>query len=267
MYISYEHQFVQIAVPRTASVSSCAAIRQSDITHSSDVFYSVPEQQGGEFPKSDSLLFGRNLSFFVEELGMSQDCLKSQPSYTGNELGKAVSLKLSEELKKSILLHHLTPSHLLTLGLLTSEQLENFNLFGFVRDPIERWVSRTFLSMQLAGITENKLEILTDFIRSGKFSRSDTASNIVASKMKDYFFHEGTQVVTPYRYSNMETVVSDFIASKGGTRPDPFPTVGVINVIPEEFRAPVAGWMPSDCLTALQEHYAEDINFYNSVES
>jgi len=254
MYISYEHQLVQIGVPRTASVSACTALRQSDIANSTDVFCSIPEHRKAELPRSRTPMFNNHFSFFVKELGLAGEA----------EVGKLVGLKLPDWVKKCILLHHLTPTHLVRLGLLTEQQLTDFHTFGFVRDPLEKWVSDQFLIRHLANVNLPVLEYLTAFIRNGKFRNKHP---IVASKMKEYFFHDGVQVATAYPYLDVESVVGDVIASKGGSRPDPFPREGLLNVVPQEFREPIETWMPEDCVSALQEHYADDIAFYNSVVS
>jgi len=85
--------------------------------------------------------------------------------------------------------------------------------------------------------------------------------------MRDYFFYEGQQVATAHHYDDVETVVGSLIESSGGTKPSEFPQVGVLNATPPEFRRPVADWLPADCVTALQEYFADDIAFYNSVVS
>lgn len=271
MFISHQHQFAQIAVPRTASVSACAALRQSNISHDTDVFCSVPEQASGSLKKSSTALFDRHIAYFVGTLGLPEDILldRDKPTVTSavrSDMGYGLqaAMKLADWVKKGILLHHLTPSHLVRLGLLTEQQLADFNVFAFVRDPLERWVSGQFLVRQLGGVNQNSLAHLTNIVRSGSF-RGKNPSSLVTPMMRDYFFHDGQQVVTAYHYDDVETVVGDLIESSGGTRPSEFPQVGVINVVPQEFRAPIADWLPADCVNALQEYFADDIAFYNSV--
>lgn len=271
MYISYEHQLIQIGVPRTASVSACTALRQSDIVNPTDVFCSLPKHGNPELPHSRSALFDRHFSLFVKDLGLAGEKLFeyyassfASKDYGEAEVGKLIGLKLPDWVKKCILLHHLTPTHLVRLGLLTEQQLTDFHTFGFVRDPLEKWVSGQFLIRHLAKANLPVLENITAFIRNGKFRNKHP---IVESKMKNYFFHEGVQVATAYPYLDVESVVGDVIASKGGSRPDPFPRAGLLNVVPQEFREPIETWMPEDCVSALQEHYADDIAFYNSVVS
>lgn len=271
MFISYQHQFAQIAVPRTASVSVCAALRQSNIVSDSDVFCSVPENASGSLQKSSTTLFDKRITHFVEELGLPNDILFDRDKHTASPTTRAdmgygfhVAVRLSDLIKKGILLHHLTPSNLLRLGLLTEEQLIDFNVFGFVRDPLEKWVSGQFLVRQLGGVTENAVTHLTKLVRSGGF-HGKNPSSLVAPMMRDYFFHDGQQVATAYHYDNVDTVIGDLIESSGGTRPTTFPQVGVVNAVPDEFRAPVTEWLPADCVAALQEYFADDIAFYNSV--
>ena len=262
MYLSRKHGFLHVGVPRTGSVASFQAIRSSDISDHSDVYAVFPSKSNKKFRKhlSDNL---PNKDKTLEELitilglpGERDSPVEStlQFYYRNDYLGPIV--------KKGILLHHMTPSHLVKLGVITEGELASYYCWGLVRDPLERWLSGQFLIRKLAASVSDAMAQLVDVVRSGEYREHHP---IVAPYLKDYFFHEGQQVVTPFQYDNLTNVTGDFIETFGGRRPESVPIYGITNVVPEAFKEPMESWFPSDCIEALTEFYAEDYEFYNSV--
>lgn len=225
MYISKENKLAYFATPRCGSHTVQEVIANSGITKDSDIVFTLSGLDG--------------------MIDMAEQVKDPNSTFT---------TMLNN--------YHMNPSRAIQLGHVTAEELLSFNSFSFVRNPLERWVSRVFLANGI-GLwnDENPAEFLTRIVLSK--IEAQTAANF-SWKMKDYFYHEGVQVVTPYRFENMSTVLPSIIEAYEGFCPDPLPKIQPIRQTPEEYKN-VHDWLPPGCIEILEETMAEDIEFYNSL--
>lgn len=259
MYISYEKKFVNIANPRTASVAAISAIKRPGVWSSTDVYSGLSSQDGNSFYYSKNWdQRDRPLAQLISDCGLPGLVESTKDS----AMRFYASGELSEATTKDILCHHLTPTHLVKLGLLTEAQIAEFNIWGFVREPLERWVSAQFLIRKLAKNDSDALAHLVDLVRSKEHEKHHP---IVAPFQKDYFYYEGELVSNVYPYEQTQTVISDFIEAHTSTRPKSLPYKGMLRAVPDTFKAPIEEWFPADCIAILQDFYADDIAFYNSI--
>ena len=252
MYLSIENKFGFIAVPRTGSHAFHKGLKMSlvetGLSKDSDVYIMDDEIKSmkpiGNFPTNPSDL--RNF-------------LNLNWSFPRQTL-------FAPELRYYVMMLHLTPSHLVKGGLINENELSDYNLFGFVRDPIKRWLSHSFLS---ASITRDlrpgfEHEFIIDFIRV-KLSNHPYPPMIMPF-MPDYFYHEGQLVATPYTNDRMVEIHNTVVSNIGGLPINELPIVRPLGVtIPENCLADIVEWLPSDCIQKLQDHLQPDIEFYNKV--
>jgi hypothetical protein len=257
MYLSKDKNFVFIGVPRTGSHSFQQALESSlvsnaDVDSSNDIYIntglvgSTPNQEIGNFPTNPNLL-----QFF---LGVDD--------YPFPKIGT-----FTPQLRYGIMMHHLTPSHLVKGGLITEEELDTINIFGIVRDPIQRWLSTVFLTSKVnRDLEEGKeVEYVIDFIRVKlKHTRYQP---MVKPFMKDYFYHEGALVGTPHLMDNMLTVFNNLMDTiAGATSITALPNIRPLgSTIADQCKDAVDNWLPRDCLDELNDRLSEDIDFYNKV--
>jgi len=173
--------------------------------------------------------------------------------------------------------YHARPSMLVDQGVLTATELEEYKAFGFVRDPFERWVSSIFLA-RFTGVFDKQVDPLSqmcEFIRKdeprpfAKVIEPHDEKNYGAFSYQNFFFHDGNQVVDAYRFEDVEAVTKKIISETTGEEvTTTFPHVQVNpRSVPDEFKEPIDSWLPADCYKKLKKYFADEIAFYNSVES
>lgn len=173
--------------------------------------------------------------------------------------------------------YHSTPTALLNDGVLTADELSAYTAFGFVRNPLERWVSSIFLA-RYTGVLDKAEDALTqicNLVRVGPSPRPFFAKTKPFTQpdykpfaYKNFFFVDGQQVVDAYRWENIEVVTNSVISDKLGRTVDTsFPHIQMnADGIPSVFRQPVADWLPTDCYEKISAYFAEDLAFYESVD-
>ena len=226
MYISKTHQLAYFATPRCGSNTVHEVIENSGLVSDSDIAFKLTNLDG--------------------IANMAEQVMDPTSQFT---------TMLNN--------YHMTPTEAIIAGHTTAEELTSFTSFSFVRSPLQRWVSRVFLANGI-GLwnEEDPVQYLTQFVRM-RVSQNPTAATF-SWKMKDYFYHEGVQVVTPYRFENMGITLPSIIESFEGFCPNPLPKVQPIRQTPDEYKN-VYDWLPQDCIDILTDMMAEDIEFYNSL--
>lgn len=232
MYISKQHKFAYFASPRTASNSAQRFLEEGGIGHETDIIYNL-----------DGIELDKDLD--VPEPNLAAE----RYSYNAGKL----------------LNYHMTPTQAIQKGLISLEELQEFNAFSFVRDPIERWISSIFVARDMGYWSGDPIEFMSRLCRTNNIESMKLVTDL-SWDYKDYFFHEDQQVVKAYRIENMETVLNTLVNSCGGTPPD----LKIINVspigTPDEYKRPVEEWMPWDCIEILRETLFHEFKFYYSVK-
>lgn len=255
MYLSKNKNFAFIAVPRTGSHSFQQALEEGLMTNTSidtsqDIFFNTnagkPNNQIGLFPTDPS-----QLQEFLELENTSFPRRGAFPP----------------DLRYTIMMYHLTPTHLVKGGLVSEQELGTLNIFGAVRDPIERWMSHTFLSSKITmDLEEGKeIEYVIDFIRVKL--KNHRYPPMIKPFMQDYFYYEGQRVGTPYLNTDMLSVYNNLMDTiPGASHISALPHIKPLGAtIPEKCKAPIDTWLPKDCVDDLLDRLALDIEFYNRV--
>lgn len=235
MYLSKSRNFLFSAVPRTGTHTTIEALAAKLPPESSDVviqFNSANEYAG--IPNT------------YEELLST--------------LGRADVFPPGFIYARYATLLHLTPKNLISLGLVTLDELKGMTTFGFVRDPIDRYLSICMLQVSL-GVTSlgerTAQEFLIDYIRN--------TSAAVAFPMRDFFEVDGEQVVTPYHMDNMLTPINALLSSNGLPLLTELPIMNAAKSGYPTLQDGDTSWIPTDCMEKLNTILADDIAFYNSL--
>lgn len=173
--------------------------------------------------------------------------------------------------------YHMAPDDLIEQGLLTPEELGEYTTFGFVREPLERWVSSIFLARHVGVMdkTEDALTQITRLVREGNSPRpfgkhprfKFGQQSYRPFSYKKYFFQGDTQVIDAYRFEDVEAVTNRLVSEKLGKDSSvTFPHIQVNpRGTPAKFKEPVESWLPSDCYEKIKAFFAEETAFYESV--
>lgn len=162
--------------------------------------------------------------------------------------------------------YHLTPTQAIEQGLITLEQLREYTSFTFVRDPLDRWVSKFMWAKSLGLWEGDNIDVLTLAIRHGLFhGRNDYAIDFKWN-YHDYFYHNDELVLTPYKLESMDTVLSTIVGNAGGFAETNVPQRYIDNHTPDYLKLPIATWLPEDCIDLLHSYFALDIEFYESLD-
>jgi hypothetical protein len=224
MFISKKHKFAYFAAPRVASNSVQNVLENSGFDDESNIIF----------------------NFDIESAN-----------------GETLSDPDSKE-AKDLNNYHTSPSSAIQNGYTTLEELRSFTTFGFVRDPIKRWVSRFFLAKHFGFWKGDPADILTLAIRHDLFE-GNRPPLIFHWPLREYFYHNDELVVTPYKLDDIDTVLPEIVRSLGGTPPEVIPKIQVGDITPEEYRRPIEEWLPPDCVISLRSYFRADIEFYESL--
>jgi hypothetical protein len=156
---------------------------------------------------------------------------------------------------QNVLVTHATPTQAINIGLLTVDQLREYDCYAFLRDPYERYVS-AFLHNASVAIWKE------DFHR---VTREHGAQNfqILNTPQKPWFFYEGEQVVTPLDFRNYDEELRGLIARCDGFSPNEFFAVNVRkHLIRRRAQEPL---LNEEMRSLLRPGLKEDVEFYESV--
>lgn len=172
--------------------------------------------------------------------------------------------------------YHMRPTTLVENGLITDEGLSEYTAFGFVREPLERWVSSIFLARSMGMVRQDidPLDLIVNLVNSGvprPFAGKDSKfsqPNYKPFHYRNFFFHGDKQVVDAYRWEDFEAVTNRILSEKLGSEyKGTFPHINMNpDGTPDEFKAPVESWLPSDCYEKMKAYFAEETAFYESVD-
>ena len=154
---------------------------------------------------------------------------------------------------------HLTPQEAIDGGYITLPQLQSYNAFAFLRDPYERVLAGLIHGV---GRHTNPTDLLGGL---SKHTPAETKSKmgVLLSKQYDYFHVDGQQVVTPLLMTDFKTNLRNIIAL---ISPIDFPVIPNLNS--REYikaRHPDNEWFTTEFIAFVDNEFAEDIAFYNSV--
>lgn len=181
--------------------------------------------------------------------------------------------QIQNNLFKRMPLPHSTVSDLVDseswgdLNYLTTSQLQSFNHYAFIRNPLKRILSGFLFVWHVRRNFRIPLEVsmFHDHINSSEFG-----TGLVYRKQIDYFKHEGTQIVTPMLFENYETEMNNLITTLGGTPLREYPNFK--SKLSDRFmltdpKPSVENWIEpySDIKDKILNHYSEDVTLWQNT--
>ncbi len=167
---------------------------------------------------------------------------------------------------------HLTPTHAVELGILTPEQLREYNCYGYLRKPTSRFIS-AYMHMQRGDRgrwTKHGLQPKQYWERRIKDCMPHMGGEIIGRSQVDWFFHEGEQVVTPLDFHEYQNELRMIIESVDGYCPQEIPKLNnaryrdaVYNNNRREWAAEVS--KDPRIIEEVNELYANDLKFYTQT--
>lgn len=148
-----------------------------------------------------------------------------------------------------------TPKEMINAGFLTENQLDEFNFYCFIRDPIQRYISYYFHTKFL----ENSEPSIEDMIRDIEETDPEYGCRRFINKRYKHYCPEYVNVLL---YENYNEEMTELISSFGGNVSLPLPREKG-DYRPDWSRKPVHTWLPKDALNKLEIFLQEDIEFYN----
>lgn len=270
MFVSHSHQYISIAVPRTGSRNFSATLKKhivdTGLVGDNDHYIDHTDFLSGKtLPGLPS-----NPNDMLSFLGITT------PSST-NEVQGAIffnsgNMVFANRIKMYVMQHHLTPKNIIDAGIATVDNFRSYQSVGFVRDPIQRWLSHAALRYRVHTGANLSDDSAADYLI--KYIRANKQFPLVENAMKKYFFYNDEMVVTPYLLSDILTVADNLVSLAGGATVTSVEEVRVGSqtegnwanaTTPAICSTPVADWLPQDCIDILNTNLADDIQFYNDV--
>jgi len=149
------------------------------------------------------------------------------------------------------------------LNYLTTEQIQSFNHYAFIRNPLKRIISGYLFSW--SRIIPLTISNFHNFVNSDDF-----AKGLVFRKQIDYFKYNNELIVTPLLFENYETEMNNLITTLGGTCLSEYPKFksGIMNTLSLSDPKPsVENWIEpySDIKDKILNHYSEDVTLWENT--
>ena len=240
MLISHKNEFIHTRVAKNGSSTSQMILDCSGILGPDDIVAGYKDN-----PRDGFVGEPRNVK-----------------TYTWDELHDITEYGIPEALYKQKLpaagAHaysgHFTPLEMVRAGCVTEDQLLSYDYFGFVREPVDRWLSGYFFMRMLMGVTTPVRDHVDMLIQSGEMDIQVFFDRPQSSQ----FTYNGELIGTRYDYKNMISTLSDLVEKYGGTMPEIPHLKGSYRSA--EFRG--TSWIAPDSLEKLMDYLASDIAFY-----
>lgn len=191
----------------------------------------------------------------ISRLPLEDDYTAPMPAFG---IGDPIVLKKQDPKLEEII--HATPEIAMRHGLVTMDQLREYECFGYVRDPYARLVSGLVHGMGPRTIPQLMESQLEDIGYEGIVKRF----TVLVSKQVDYHFANGEQVLTPLLMSDYEANLRMMLKKFGGID---FPIIPHLNSRQvARSHVPKSMFITPILKSIVENHYAEDLELFNEVK-
>ena len=266
MIISHKNKFTLLRVPKTgstsleASVRFCGAVDKDDICSLTEDAYlplqNIPNTARKQCAKHRAIR------------GIARQKIKLKSILTDEE--KKI---LDYKQRWMFFMEHNTLDdwfdipYYSELNLISKKQIKEYKHYGFLREPVERYLSSFVFHQVWKGRAKGVQKPITieEFHR---FTLKDLKKhdNILFRPQKDYFYFEGEQVAEPLLFKTWASEASRMIKEIGFHPLEVYPRFkeggGAKNILKEKPK--VEEWVDSHSKIKdyIEDHFCEDIEFY-----
>tara|TARA_R100000951_G_scaffold57921_1_gene48670 strand:+ start:134 stop:952 length:819 start_codon:yes stop_codon:yes gene_type:complete len=271
MIISHKNKFTILRVPKTGSTSLeasarfCGAVNKNDIcSETEDAF--LPAQNIPETVKEQC----RKHALIVDIIEK-----KTKNNLEFSEQEKAIK---NWNRKWIIFMEHNTLDdwfqvpYFSKLNLISREQVLKYKHYGFMRDPIKRYLSAFVFFQGCANVFKKENRPITiESFHEFTLNKLKKHRNILFRPQKDYFYFEGKQIAEPLLFDNWASEASRMINEMGLNPLVVYPRFKEKGGLPnktKKIKPSVEEWVDSCAKIKdyLQEHFFEDIEFYQKYK-
>ena len=269
MIISHKNKFTLLRVPKTGSTSLEASVRFCGGVDKDDICSET----------EDAFLPLQNIPKTAKE-----QCRKHALILDIIEKKTKNNLELSEKALKNwnrkwiIFMEHNTLDdwfeipYFSKLNLISREQVLKYKHYGFMRDPIKRYLSSfVFFQGWLSMFKKQNKPITIESFHEFTLKELKNHHNVLFRPQKDYFYFEGKQIAKPLLFDNWASEASRMIKEIGLHPLSVYPRFKEKGGLPNKTRNvkhSVEEWVDSCAKIKdyLQEHFFEDIEFYQKYK-
>jgi hypothetical protein len=267
MIISHKHKYTLMRVPKTgstsleASVRFCGAVHEDDICSNTEDAY-LPTQNLPEQIRKELVQAHRY-----------REIVKQKVKYKF-ELTKKESLMKKYGRQWDLFMEHNTLDDWINIphyskhNLISKKQILEYKHYGFLREPIERYLS-SFCFYQMWTSRTEKKPITVEAFHDFTLNELKDHENILFRPQKDYFYFQGKQIAEPLMFKNWSSEASRMIKEIGFHPLKVYPMFkengGAAKQRPDHVRPLVSDWVDkhSKIKEFIDEYFREDIKFYN----
>jgi len=266
--ISHKNQFTLLRVPKTgstsleASVRFCGAVDATDICSKTEDAY-LPMQNIPEYKKQ-------------VRLHKEMHSIAERKNKIGMDLTEQEKQCLRDKSRWMLFFEHNTLDDIMDIdfwshfGLINHKQIMTYRHYGFIREPIERYVSSFIFYQVWKGRRLGKtLPITIQSFHDFTYNELKTNDNILFRPQVDWFHYRGENIVKPLIFDNWANEASRMITELGFHPLSVYPRFkqdgGAQKRFPKgnpkakDFIDPFP-----DIKKFINEHFQEDIDFYHS---
>lgn len=269
MIVSHSSKFILLSINKIATTTSHAVLDQ--FVKDDDISTGYHDETDDEFI-IDEKSQGRNVpevtyNEFIKNLEVS---VPTMPEYVGGPI-KEPNPKLQALLKmypEEAMLNniakatfkHSTPTEMVRWSIINETHLDEYKIYAFIRNPIQRALSSYFFEQYVHKLTPAIEDIVT-WIDS---LDERGPSVFLNKKYKNYFEYNGRRITQPLKFENYNEEIAKIVDFHNGTMSATIPTFKS-KCRPDWSKADVNTWLPIPALKKLKSVLEEDIEFYNIV--
>lgn len=265
MIISHKNKFILLRVPKTGSTSLEASVRFCGAVDKYDICSKT----------EDAFLPAQNLPVsYKNEVQRHMQLLQVV------KIKQKYNFKLTDEEKQRLnyphkwmfFMEHNTLDDFFKipcfskLNLISKKQISEYKHYGFLRDPVERYLSSFVFYQVWSGKGKQKPITVEEF---HKFTLKELKNNdnILFRPQKEYFYFEGKQIAEPLLFNNWASEASRMIKEIGFHPLTVYPRFkedGGAKKRLNNKKPKVADWVDSyaNIKDYISDHFHEDIEFY-----
>lgn len=151
---------------------------------------------------------------------------------------------------------HLTPTQAVAEGMITEQQLNDYDCYSMLRDPFKRHLSAFYTAIAAPVDPSDYKRVIKDF--------GNDEYGILNAPQENWFKHNNVQVVTPLDQADFQAEMTALITTLGGFVPSAFPEFNRSRAKPEGI--PDSAYFDDPAANGvLKTALAGDIAFYNQI--